>query len=222
MLYVISLGGSLIVPEAIDVRFLKNFRTCIIKNLKKNKFVIIAGGGKTARKYIEAATKIYKIASEDKDWLGIHATRLNAHLLRTIFRDYAHPRIITNPKEKIKFKEKILIAAGWRPGFSTDYDAVLIAKNLGSKRLINITDLDYIYTKDPKQFKDAKPIKRATWDELIKILPKRWSPGLHTPFDPVAARLAKKIGLTLFSIGPSIENLKNLLKAKAFKGTIVA
>ena len=100
--YIISLGGSLIAPKTgIDWKFLKKFRELIIKQIKtEKKFVIIAGGGHMAREYIEAASKATNLTNDDKDWLGIHTTRLNAHLIKTIFRQYAHPRINKNPNTK--------------------------------------------------------------------------------------------------------------------------
>jgi len=122
--FIISLGGSLIVPSTgIDYLFLRKFRELILKEIKKGKkFVIIAGGGNTARDYQNAASKVFKITNDDKDWIGIHSTRLNAHLIKTIFRQYAHPRINKNPRTKADIKkhfskgEKIMVAAGWRPG----------------------------------------------------------------------------------------------------------
>src|SRR4030042_4066994 len=91
---IIALGGSLVVPEEIDVPFLKKFRSLIISHLKSRKFIIIVGGGRTCRKYQKAAKELTKQTQENLDWLGIHSTRLNAHLLRTVFRDFAHPAII--------------------------------------------------------------------------------------------------------------------------------
>ena len=92
---VISLGGSIIVPDRIQVAFLKKFKEFILKFLKKDyKFIIVTGGGSTARNYIKAADRVTKINDEDKDWLGIHATRLNAHLLRTIFKKQAYPVVL--------------------------------------------------------------------------------------------------------------------------------
>ena len=76
------------------------------KILQGYKFIIITGGGKTARKYQNSAKEITGLTRDDLDWIGIHSTRLNAHLVRTIFRKRAHPKIIKNPNEKINFKEK--------------------------------------------------------------------------------------------------------------------
>lgn len=218
----ISLGGSLIVPSDIDVEFLKKFRKLILKFIKKKKFIIICGGGKTCRKYQKAAAKITKLTDEDLDWLGIHATRLNAHLLRTIFRQYAFPRIIKNPNEKIKLNRQLLIAAGHEPGSSTDYDAVILARNFKVKTLINLTNTNYVYDKDPNKFKGAKIIKRITWKSYRKISGDKWDPGLNVPFDPVAAKEAEKIKLKVMIMnGRNIKNLENFLNGRNFKGTVI-
>lgn len=222
--YVISLGGSLIAPpEGIDWRFLKDFRKLILEQTKKGKkFFIVSGGGMTARNYIEAANKVVKTSSDDKDWLGIHATRLNAHLLRTIFRDVAHPRIIKNPTILENGKEKIFVASGWKPGWSTDYVAVMLAKEYKIKTVINLSNIDYVYTRDPKKFKDAELIKEINWKNFRKIVGNKWDPGLNAPFDPVASRLSEELGLKVVIMnGKKLENLKNCLTGKSFRGTVV-
>lgn len=210
------------VPEEINIAFLKKFQKLIIRHVRKSKrFIIICGGGRTARKYQKAARQVSKLTAEDLDWIGIHATRLNAHLLRTIFREHAYERVIKNPLEKIKTAKPVIIAAGWKPGCSTDYDAVLLAKNFSADLMLNITDLDYIYTKDPKIYRNAKIIKRMSWQQLRARIPKEWSPGLSAPFDPVAAREAEKIKLRLICCGKKIKNLDAIFSGKKFIGTII-
>lgn len=220
-LIVISVGGSLIVPEKIDINFLKNFKKLILKYIKKGKkFIIVCGGGKTARIYQKAAKSLKTLKKEDIDWLGIYATIINASFLKAIFKNYAHQKIIQNPLEKVNFKEKILIASGWKPGFSTDYDAVLLAKNFKAKRIINLTNIDYVYDKDPNKFKTAKPLKQISWKEFRKLSPKKWSPGLNFPFDPVASKEAEKLKLEVIIInGKKLKNLENYLENKNFVGT---
>lgn len=215
---VVSVGGSLIVPESIDTDFLFEFKKIILNQNKK--FIIICGGGKTARKYQEAVKGITNLTGDDLDWLGIQGTRLNAYLMRTIFKEVACSRIVKNPTEKISFNEKILIASGWKPGFSTDYDAVLLAKNFGVKKLINLTNVDYVYDRDPQKFKDAKSIKEISWEKFRKLLPKKWDPGLNTPFDPIAAREAEKMGLEVVVMnGKKLRNFEDYLEGKDFIGT---
>jgi uridylate kinase len=222
-IYLISLGGSLLVPNEIDLNFLRKFYKLILSEISKgNKFIIIVGGGKIARKYQVVAKKFNKISTEDLDWLGIHATRLNAHLLLTIFRKYAHYRVIKNPKEKVAFKEKILIAAGWKPGFSTDYDAVLLAKTYNSDTVINLTNVDYVYDKDPKKFKNAKYFEKITWTDYLRLINSKWAPGLSAPFDPIASKLAKRLKLNCVILnGNRLQELEKFLQNKKFIGTII-
>src|SRR3989338_5313287 len=106
---IISLGGSLIAPDNIDIQFLKGFKAVIEEHIKNgNKFVIICGGGKTARKYQEAASELMAAGNEELDWIGIMATRLNALLLLYIFGKNTQDPIVANPTEKINFKKSIV------------------------------------------------------------------------------------------------------------------
>lgn len=223
---IISLGGSLIVPEEIDWKFVKKFKALIEEQIKNGyKFILITGGGKTARKYIDAAAKVDDITDDDKDWIGIHATRMNAHFIRTIFRDHAHPRINKNPhdlEDFYNFKEDILVAAGWRPGFSTDFDAVLLAKYLGIKKLINLSNIDFVCDKDPRKFPDCKKIENISWAEFRKMVGDKWDPGMSAPFDPIASKEAQEIGLEVAILnGNNIANLRKYLEGEKAKGTII-
>lgn len=227
---VISLGGSLIVPRHIDWQFLKKFRALMISEIKKGKrFVIITGGGYAAREYIQATSKITQLTKDDKDWLGIHATRMNAHLIKTIFRADAHPRINKNPRTKADLNqhfahgEKIMVAAGWRPGWSTDYVATILAERLGAKKLINLSNIEYAYTKDPKKFESAKKIEKINWKDFRRIVGNRWDPGLSAPFDPIASKLAEELNLeVIIAKGKNLKNLKNILDGEKFKGTVIS
>lgn len=227
--FIFSLGGSLIVPNGgIDFKFLKSFSAFIRNKITSAdmRFFLVCGGGSTARHYCNAATDVMgkKIANEDLDWLGIHATRLNSHLMRTIFRDIAYERLIKHydliDKKVVDFP--VVIAAGWKPGWSTDFCAVLLAEDYGIKTLINLTNIDMFYDKDPNKFADAKPITKMTWDEVTAIVGKKWIPGLNTPFDPIAAQKAKEIGLKVINCnGKNLDNLDNIMTGKKFVGTVI-
>ncbi len=226
---VISLGGSLIVPEKINWKFLREFRKLIISKIKKgDRFIIVTGGGMTTREYQNAASKVTKLTDDDRDWIGIHTTRLNAHLIKTIFREYAHPRINKNPRTKedlgVHFEkgEGIMVAAGWRPGWSTDYVATILAERLGAKKIINLSNIKYVYDKDPKKYKNAKKIKEINWADFRKIVGNKWDPGMNMPFDPIASKLAEKLGLEVFiAEGKNLKNLANILDDKKSIGTII-
>ncbi len=221
---VVSVGGSLIVPDQIDADFLIRFKALILEKVQRGfTFSIIAGGGKTARRYQDAANAVTPLSQFDLDWLGIHSTRLNAQLLRNIFVGYAHPQVIKNPTIDVEADEPIIIAAGWQPGCSTDYDAVLIAKNLGATRLVNLSNIDYVYTADPKKDPNAKKIERISWAEFREIIPKEWDPGLSSPFDPIAAKEAESLDLEVVIInGAKLEEFSNYLDGKPFVGTVIS
>lgn len=221
---VVSVGGSLIVPDQIDTDFLKRFKALILEKVQRGySFVIIAGGGKTARRYQEAANAVTPLSRQDLDWIGIHSTRLNGQLLRNIFVGYAHQQVIKNPTIDLDAEEPIIIAAGWQPGCSTDYDAVLMAKNLGARKLVNLSNIDYVYTEDPRKNPDAQKIEKIGWTEFRKLLPETWDPGLSSPFDPIAAKEAETLGLEVAIMnGAKLEEFSNYLDGKPFTGTVIS
>jgi len=222
---IISVGGSLIVPDAIDTDFLTHFTTLIKTEVERGKrFVLISGGGKLARRYQDAASSVTELTPEDLDWLGLHATRLNGHLLRTLFREVAYPVMMTNPDEVSDTPPdtKIIVAAGYRPGASTDLRAVQIAKNIGAQKVVNLSNIDYVYTDDPRKNPNAQKIEEINWPEFRKLLPEDWDPGLSSPFDPIAAREAETHQLEVAVInGAHLDRLEAYLEDKPFEGTVI-
>ena len=235
---IISLGGSIICPKEgeINVDFLKQFKKLIFKFLKNTslKFIVVTGGGRTNRMYVKAAMKIGKVCYEDADWLGIHTTRLNGHLLRTIFAGVAYPVLIDDPHKIIKGNPRLLIATGWRPGWSTDYIAVLLAKRFGTKEIINAGNIPFVYkgvkpaqglceeNKDLKEYKKAFPVKEISWDDYRKLVGSKWTPRLSSPIDPIAAKEAQKLKIrALIFKGTELKNFEKVILGKEFKGTII-
>jgi uridylate kinase len=223
---VMSVGGSLIVPDQIDSDFLKTLKNFIDTQTAIGRhFIIIAGGGRTARRYQDAAAEVAELKNEDLDWMGIHATRLNGHLLRTVFRDTAYPQVITNPDEilDIPKDKKVVVAAGYRPGCSTDLRAVQIAQRVGAKKVINLSNIDYVYTADPRTDKTAKKIETISWADFRALIPADWDPGLSAPFDPIAAKEAAETNLEVAIInGDKPEALNDYLDGKEFVGTLIS
>lgn len=221
---IISVGGSMIVPGDIDTTFLSSFKKLIETEIDQNgrHFVVIAGGGKTARKYMDAARAVSDLTVDDVDWLGIHATRLNGHLLRAVFRDHAYPIMIANPDDVLDIPKdaKLIVAAGYRPGASTDLRAVQVAHRRGATKVINLSNIDYVYTADPKKDPNATPIKEIAWPEFRKLIPAEWDPGLSSPFDPVAAREAEMHSIEVAIVnGAKLDELKKCIDDEAFIGT---
>jgi len=223
-LYVIAVGGSLIVPDDIDTDFLKRFRNLIVSRVKEgDRFILIAGGGKVARRYQEAAASVAELDGEEKDWIGIHGTRLNAHLLKTIFKKWANPYVFKDfDKDDIEFKESILVGAGWKPGCSTDYDAVLLAERYEADTVINLSNISHVYSADPKIDPNATKYDNISWGDYRKLIGDKWIPGMSAPFDPVASRKAEEMQLKVLMMdGKDLDNLKGYLEGKEFDGTLI-
>jgi uridylate kinase len=220
---VVALGGSIVHPDGIDTRFLKNFKKFLAPYLKNGtRFVLVLGGGALARRFQNAAQEVAKVNDEDKDWIGIHATRLNAHLLRTVFRDVANPVIIDARSKIARLRYPVTVAAGWHPGWSTDYVALQIAADLKVKEVVIAGKPDHVYEKDFVKYPDAKSFASLSWRNYGKLIPKKWKPGLHAPIDPVGAALAARENLKAIVLdGRDLKNFGALLKGKEFKGTIV-
>lgn len=225
--YVLSLGGSLVVPNGgIDTEFLMAFNKFIRHQVSEynRRFFLVVGGGATAGQYINAGKTVVgsELTNEDLDWLGIHSTRLNAQLVRTIFRDIADPRVIKHYEIILKVDRPVVIAAGWKPGWSTDYDAVTLCQDYGVPDILNLSNIDKVFDKDPKKFPDAKPIDEISWKEYRKMVGDEWSPRLNLPFDPIASKLADELKLTVKILnGKNLDNLARALDGKPFVGTTI-
>jgi len=221
---IISLGGSLIIPDEIDVDFLKSFKSLILVHVTQGrKFVIIAGGGRLCRQYNEAAKKITDPSDEDLDWLGISTLRVNAELLRVMFGEYAHREVITNLTQPFALDKPIVVGSAYRPGWSSDWNAIEAAKTVGAKKVINLSNTDYIYDSDPKVNPNAKKIEKISWKDYRALIPKEWNPGLNSPFDPIASKNAEEAGIEVVIMnGKPIDNLADYLNGEKFLGTVIS
>lgn len=218
---IISLGGSIVVPELPDPKYVKDFIELVSSYVNRgSKFVIIVGGGKTCRNYQNALKDIRDVSNEDLDWLGIYSTIFNAEFVRMAFGDLAHEHIVRDPRELKDVEASVIIGAGWKPGCSTDYDAILCAEESGAQSVVNLSNIDFAYDSDPRKNSDAQPIYESTWEDFRDLLPTEWDPGLNAPFDPIAARKAQELGLEVAIMnGKNLENLKNYIDGGEFIGT---
>ena len=218
---IISVGGSLLVPELIDIQFIQNLKLILENQIHKGeRFILVTGGGKICRHYQAAIRTFYPESPIDADWIGIHVTRLNAMMIQNIFKGHAHKDLVGDPSIRYDWNTPILMAAGYEPGHSTDYDAVCLANTYGVKKIINLSNIDYVYDSDPRKNKDAKKIENMRWEEFLNVIPKEWSPGLNSPFDPTASRLAKDSEIEVHMInGEHLERLVDSIEGRDFLGT---
>jgi uridylate kinase len=221
---IISLGGSLIVPNEIDTKFLKKFKSVILKNSKNYKFIIVCGGGSIARKYISALREINQNETK-QSYAGISATRMNARFMNYFFGidpKYGIPHTTKTLEEYIKKQNVVFIGAlEYKPNQTSDSTSAQLAKHFKTE-FINLTNVPGLHDKNPKEHKDAKFIPKITWKEFDKMASKiTFKPGQHFVLDQTASKIILKNKITTYSLGQDTKQLDNLLNNKPFKGTII-
>nr|QQK87131.1 uridylate kinase [Treponema denticola]QQK87230.1 uridylate kinase [Treponema denticola] len=230
MVTVLSVGGSIVAPDKPDFDFLDKFSKTIRNWLLQDssrKIIMVIGGGAPARDYQNAYRKVCDLRkapakNDEADWIGIMATRLNAQLVKAVFEDLCPNPVVYDPTTVDMFGGQILVAAGWKPGFSTDNDAVVLAERFSGNLVVNLSNIAKVYTDDPKKNPEARPIDSISWEDFIKIVGTEWVPGKNTPFDPIASQRAQKAGIKVIcAAGKDIEDLENILNGKDFKGTVI-
>ena len=219
---VLSLGGSLIIPEQINYNYLKNFKKIILKNSKKYKFIIVCGGGSLARKYINA---LKKSGADQKlqSLSGISATRTNARFMNYFFRINPEKGIPHKTKQIKNYIKKldVIFCGGleYKPHQTSDSTAADLARKLNSK-FVNLTNIKGLYTENPLTDKKAKFIPKISWKDFEKMANRsKFKPGQHFVLDQTAAAIIRKNKIPTYIIGKNVKQLENLLKGKKFIGT---
>lgn len=193
--------------QGINLKFLREFKKIIIAETRRGReFFISVGGGATCRIY-QAAGKKLGLKNADLDKLGISVLAANLELVRLFL-----------PSHGVHFRE----VTEMRPGRSTDASAVNLAKEQDAALVINISNIARVCDSDPKKNPQARCFEKLSWSEYLRVIPKKWVPGMHTPFDPVAARLAAAAQLkVVFISGQNLAELKKVISGQKFSGTII-
>ncbi|OLS24740.1 MAG: Uridylate kinase [Candidatus Heimdallarchaeota archaeon LC_3] len=220
MTYVtLSIGGSIINPGKIDVHFLQEFRDLVkdfIEESKgKKKLIIVCGGGVTAREYIKASPP--DLPPGQKDYLGIAPTWVNAQLLSAWLHEYCAPIPSQDFRKFLDHVQlfPVAIAGGFLPALKTDEDSAIAADYFGSPYLINVTNVDGVYDKDPNKEKNAKRYDYLTYSDYYKMFGGRTvAPGASSPMAEVAVTIAERSQMRIFVIGKEIESIKNAINGK--------
>ncbi|MEK6912916.1 MAG: UMP kinase [Nanoarchaeota archaeon] len=222
---VLSLGGSLIIPDKVDVAFLKKFKKSILRNTKDYKFIIVCGGGSIARKYISALEQ-EGINIHLQGLIGIATTRTNARFMNYFFNmdsESGIPTHVNNIKKILDKKDIVFCGAlTYKTGATTDAQAADIAAHFKSP-FINLTNVAGLYTKNPVKFKDAKFVPKISWSDFYKMANKeKFHPGQHFVIDQTASKIIRDKKITTYVLGQDLNQLENVLNGKKFKGTLIS
>jgi len=221
---VISLGGSLIIPDNIDYVFLNNFKNILAKYSKKYKFVVVCGGGSVARKYISALRQAGK-SEFLQSMAGIAVTRLNARFLTYFFGRDANqgiPHDMLEVKNLLKKNDVVFCGAlRYAKKETSDGTAAKLARFFKTE-FINLTLVPGLYTENPLENKDAKFIPRITWKAFWQKTNKiKYKPGQHFVLDQHASEIIMQYKIKTYILGKNLKNLDNFLSRKKFKGTVI-
>ena len=219
---VLSLGGSLIIPDDINLKFLKEFKKVVRKNTGNYKFIIVCGGGGIARKYISALKQI-GMNETFQSFSGISATRMNARFMSYFFGQNPEKGIPQKMEEIHRYlKKQDVVFCGaleYQPNQTSDSTSAEVAEHFKTI-FINITDVDGLYDKNPKEHKNAKFIPEISWEDFYKFASKmKYNPGQHFVLDQTAAKIIMHKKIQTYILGKKTKYLDNFLNKRAFKGT---
>jgi len=222
---VISLGGSLIIPDNVDINFLRKFRKIIRKHTNKYKFVIVCGGGSIARKYIKALKEEGK-STYLQCLAGISATRMNARFMSYFFNQDPDKGIPHDMKEVqgLLRKNNIIFCGALRysKNETSDGTAAKLARFLKSE-FINLTNVPGLHDKNPKKFRNAKFIPKISWLKFWEMASKiKYQAGQHFVLDQNAAKVIQAGKIRTYILGEDMKNLDKFLSGKKFKGSIIS
>ena len=217
---VISLGGSIVYGENIDFNYISSFRKFLEEESKNHKIFLVVGGGKIARDYISTASKL-GMNEFLQDRIGIMASRINASLF---LGDYSYPKVAESVEEAVIASSSypVVLMGGTEPGHTTDAVSLLIAERIGEKRVINMTSVGGVYSKDPKKYKDAELIRRMSYKDAQEMFLNRdMNAGLNLPFDLISIKIAERSRIEICIIGKNIEDLKRAIINGECQGTVI-
>ncbi len=222
---VISLGGSIIIPDKINFPFLHQFKKTLRELYPKYKFVIVCGGGSVARKYISALREEGIKSNYLLSQAGIRATRENTMFMIQFFGKEANDSLPLDMKHvKANLQKNSLVICGalrYADDSTSDETAAKLAKYLNSA-FINMTNVPGLYTADPTKNKNAKLIPQISWiDFEKKALKLKYKAGQHFVLDQKAATLIKNYKIPTYILGPDLKQLKAVLNNKPFQGTLI-
>jgi uridylate kinase len=210
MRVVVRIGGS-VVGSPLNAELISKYID-LLKELKNNgnEIVAVVGGGSLARDFISVATDL-GLKEAQRDWAAIHVSRLFAQLFLLQLGDVGCKTVPVSldAAEACLLDGKIVIMGGLYPGMTTDSVAALIGERIHADLLIKGSNVDGIYTKDPKKYSDAEKLDKIKFDDLGKIFKMNiHKAGINQVIDPEAIKILQRCRLrTIIVDGYETKNL---------------
>ena len=220
---VISLGGSIVYGESLNLNFLKKFSELIAGQKKYDRVGIVVGGGRLARMYIGELKK-FGVNDNVLDEIGINATRMNALATATFFTDVNTKIPITvNEAAEMAHSYRHIVMGGTEPGHTTDTVSVLLAERIGAKMVINATSVDGVYSADPRKSPDARKFNRLSYDDAIKLsINASIGAGPNVFMDITSLNIAKRSSIEIHVVnGLDLNVYGRILSGTEHDGTVI-
>lgn len=217
---VISLGGSIVCGEKLNIAYISEFRKFLAEFSKKHKIFLVVGGGRIAREYIHAAENL-GMDQYSMDMLGINASRMNAALF---LGDYSYPRVAMDIEEALiaSSSYNVVLIGGTEPGHTTDGVSLLLAERLGENLVVNMTSVGALYDKDPRVHRDARKMEHLSYEDAEKMFfARKMNAGLNIPFDLISLKIAERSKIRICITGKDIEDLKRVITHGKCSGTVI-
>jgi len=222
---VISLGGSILIPNETDDGYLSNLAKLLGDLSLSRKIFAVTGGGRISRFYI-AMGRALGARERRLDELGIEVTRMNARLLAIALgnRANAEPARTYTEAARLARRHSVVLMGGTAPGWTTDRVAASLARTVGAARLVNATSVDGVYTSDPARDPSARRVDRASHEELVRLVGESHTQaGPSIVFDPKAARIIARARIPLAVVdGRDLVAVRAAISGQPFRGTLVS
>ncbi|MFA6214657.1 MAG: UMP kinase [Candidatus Micrarchaeia archaeon] len=220
---ILSLGGSLVNPGTPDAQYVSS----LVRLLSgmKYRFGIVVGGGRLARQWADAVRK--KGGSEfQADEAAIKATKKNAQFVIDAIKKNVNAKVCETFEDARRqaSRHKFVVMGGTIPGITTDSDAVLLAECLGAKRILNLSNIDGIYSDNPVRNHNAKKFSRMPYAQLIDLAGKNdmRTAGTHFVFDFLACKLIARSRIEAhFVHGKNLLDVRKAIDGRQHGGTVV-
>jgi uridylate kinase len=220
---VVRVGGS-VVASPLNAQLIGKY-VDLLKDLKlqEHEVVAVVGGGSLAREFIRVAAEL-GLEEARRDWAAIHVSRLLAQMFVLCLGEDgcgSVPVSVDEAEDCLK-QGKIVVVGGLRPGMTTDSVAALIGERVQADLLVKGSNVDGIYSKDPKKYPDAEKLDKLNFEDLARLLEAdSHRAGINQIIDPEAVKILRRSRLkTVVVNGYNAENVYAAVKGEPV-GTVI-